>query len=309
MDESLAVRSHVDNLFKYLDTYERSYAQFQTEAFLQNYRGIRAVFQALRKQRDKAVALDEIFLEKIKQSSLTASDLRQLTIQLLITFFESEADIDGLSNHAYSMCRGVRAVKQDVPFFENHLVPLLFRQGGLNDNVSLNSFFLSEIALYLNRYGRSLQTDLSPEQFGGLTDPMKILQLARRRLQLGSDLLADRTTLEFHLKRIAAFNKLRQKSRLNEYYLKQWGYLTDPRFWLRVKGFFGELWGKIRGVFSSWRYFGLVLSQRNPAYLFYGLLIVLFVLLAIYVPIMWSEHGRDRLEQLDQRNHIDWKPR
>ena len=309
MDESLAVRSHVDNLFRYLDTYERSYAQFQTEAFLQNYQGIRAVFQALRKQRDKAVALDEIFLEKIKQSPLTASDLRQLTIQVLVTFFESEADIDGLSNRAYSMCRGVRAVKQDVPFFENHLVPLLFRQGGLNDNVRLNSFFLGEIALYLNRYGRSLQTDLSPEQFGGLTDPMKILQLERRRVQLGSDLLADRTTLEFHLKRVAVFNKLRQKSKLNEYYLKQWGYLVDKSFWSRVKGFFGELWGKVRGVFSSWRYFGLVLSQRNPAYLFYGLLIVLFVLLAIYVPIKWSEYGRDRLEQLDQRNHMDWEPR
>jgi hypothetical protein len=116
MEDGVAVKSYVDDLFRYLNTYEASYSQFETEAFLQTYNGIKAVFQALRKQRDKAVEVDRYFLEMIRQAPLTSSDLRQLTIQVLISFFEGEADIDGHSNKAFSYCRGLRAIKQDVPY-------------------------------------------------------------------------------------------------------------------------------------------------------------------------------------------------
>ncbi len=302
MTEDVAVRSYVDDLFRYLDTYERNYAQFETEAFLQTYNGIGAVFQALRKQRDKAIALDEFFLNKVKQSPLTSSDLRQLTVQVLITFFESEADIDGQSNRAYSYCRGVRGVKQDVPFFENHLVPLLFRSGSLNDNYRLNSFLLHEIARYLNRFGKSLNIDLSPEQFASMGDPLKFLELARRRQQLGADIIADRTSLEFHLRRVDTFNKLKQKSRQYEHYLKEWNYLIQTSFWSKVKAALGELGGKFKGAFSSWRYFRLVIAQRNPAFLFYGLVILFFILLAVYVPMKWGDYGESRLEQFQERS-------
>ncbi|MEW5994357.1 MAG: hypothetical protein AB1744_08165 [Candidatus Zixiibacteriota bacterium] len=301
MTEDVAVKSYIDDLFRYLDTYETSYAQFETEAFLQTYNGICAVFQALRKQRDKAVAVDEYFLGKIKQAPLTSSDLRQVTIQVLITFFESEADIDGQSDRAYSYCRGIRAAKQDVPFFESHLLPILFRDASLNNNLRLNSFLLSEIARYLNRFGRPLAPDLTPEQFAAMGDPMKFLVLARRRQLLGQDLLTDRSSLEFHLQRIDAFSKLRQKGKLYEHYLKEWRYLAEKNFWVRVKAFFAELGGKIRGVFSSSRYFRLSLTQRNTAYLFYGLVIVFFILLALYVPMKWSQFSQGEFDQLEQR--------
>ena len=303
MKEDIAVKSYVDDLFRYLDTYESSYVQFETEAFLQTYNGIYAVFQALHEQRDKAVALDEFFLDKIKQSPLTGSDLRQLTIQVLITFFESEADIDGLSNRAYSYCRGIRGVKQDVPFFENNLVPLLFREGGLNNNYRLNSFFLNEIARYLNKFGKSLTTDLSPEQFAAMGDPLKFLELTRRQQQLGADIIADRTSLEFHLQRVDTFTKLKQKSRLYEHYLKEWNYLREKSFWSRVKAVLGELGGKIKGVFFSWRYFRLVITQRNPAFLYYGLIILLFILLAVYIPMKWGDYAQSRFDQFQKRSH------
>ena len=301
MKEDVAVKSYVDDLFRYLDTYESSYAQFETEAFLQTYNGIYAVFQALLKQRDKAVALDEFFLDKIKLTPLTNSDLRQLTTQVLITFFESEADIDGLSNRAYSYCRGIRGVKQDVPFFEHHLVPLLFCDGSLNDNYRLNSFLLNEIARYLNKFGKSLTADLSPEQFAAMGDSLKFLELARRRQQLGADIIADRTSLEFHLQRVDTFTKLKQKSRLCEHYLKEWNYLREKSFWPRVKAALGELGGKIKGVFFSWRYFRLVITQRNPAFLYYGLIILFFILLAVYVPMKWGDYSQDRFDQFEKR--------
>lgn len=303
MTENVVVKSYVDDLFRYLDTYESSYAQFETEAFLQTYNGICAVFQALRRQRDKAVDLDQFLLDKIKHFPLTGSDLRQLTIQVLVTYFESEADIDGQSNRAYSYCRGVRAVKQDVPFFESHLVPLLFREGSVNNNYRLNAFFLHEIARYINTFGKSLNSDLSPEAFAALSDPLKYLELARRRHQLGDDLIKDRVSLEFHLQRIDAFNKLGQKSRLCEHYLKDWNYLIKPSFWSKVKAFLSELGGKLKGAFSSWRYFRLVITQRNPAFLYYGLIIVLFILLAIYIPMKWGDYGQSRFDQFEKRVH------
>jgi len=302
MTEDVAVRSYVEDLFRYLDRYENNYAQFETEAFLQTYNGICAVFQALRQQRDKAVDLDQYFLDKIKQFPLTSSDLRQLTVQVLVTFFESEADIDGQSNRAYSYCRGARAVKQDVPFFVSHLVPLLFREGSLNNNHRLNSFLMHEIARYLNRFGKSLKADLSPEQFAALSDPLKFLELARRRHQLGDDLIKDRASLEFHLQRIDTFGKLARKSKLGEHYLKEWDYLIKKDFWSKVKAFLGELSGKFKGAFSNWRYFKLVTTQRNPAFLFYGLIIVLFIWLAIYIPIKWSSYAEGRFDQLEKRS-------
>ncbi len=301
MTEDVAVKSYIDDLFRYLDTFETNYAQFETEAFLQTYNGIGAVFQALRKQRDKAVSVDEYFLGKIKQAPLTSSDLRQITIQVLITFFESEADIDGQSNRAYGYCRGIRAAKQDVPFFENHLLPLLFRAGSLNNNFRINSFLLAEIARYLNRFGKSLRTDLTPEQFAAMGDPLKFLELARRRQQMGNDVIADRSSLEFHLQRIDAFNKLRQRGRLYEQYLREWKYLAEDRFWSRARALFRVLGGKFKGVFSSWRYFRLVVTQRHAAYVVCALFILLLIALALYVPMKWADHSQSRFEQLQRR--------
>jgi hypothetical protein len=169
----------------------------------------------------------------------------------------------------------------------------------LNNINQLNAFFLAKIARYLNTFGKPIQTDLSPETFGGLSDPMKFLEMARRRQQLGEGLMQDRSTLEFHMHRIEAFKKLAQRGPLFNWYLHEWNYVVKAGgFWAKVKGFFGRLGGKFRGAFSSSRYFRMSLAQRNPAYAFYGIIIILFILLAIYVPMKWSEYKQDRLQQM-----------
>lgn len=303
MDNRLAVKSYVEDLFRYLENFESNPQQFATEAFLQTYSGIGAVFQALRRQRDQAVELDQFLLEKIKQAPLTSSDLRQITVQMLVAFFEAEADIDGQSNRAYTYVRGLRAVKQDVPFIENHLTPLLFRDGSLHNNYPLCVFFLGEMARYMNTFGKALQTSISPEAFAALSDPLKFLELARRRLQLGKELMQDRSSLEFHVHRVEGFTKLAARSPLYDYHLKQWRYVVKAGgFWSKLMGFLSGLGGKIKGVFSSSRYFRLSLSQRNPAYGFYGIVIILFLLLALYVPIKWSQYRQDKLEEM--RTHL-----
>lgn len=298
------MESYITDLFRYLDTYENNYAKFDTEAFFQTYNGIYAVFQALREQRDKAVQVDQFFLEKIRQSPLTGSDLRQLCIQILVTYFESEADTDGQSNQAYLYCRGLRSIKQDVPFFENNLVPLLFREGALNNNYELSVFLLAEFARYINKFGKNINNALSPEEFGGMTDPMKFLELSRRRLVLGDDVVRDHSALEFHLQRVRAFDKLGKSSRLAEYCLTRWHYLAKTSFWSKVTDFFDELWGKVKGAFSNWRYFRLVMTQRNPAYFWYGFVIVIFIFLAIYVPLKWNSYSEQKLEEFHQRSQI-----
>ncbi len=303
MDNRLAVKSYVEDLFRYLDNFESNPQQFATEAFLQTYNGIGAVFQALRQQRDQAVELDQFFLEKIKQSPLTSSDLRQITVQVLISFFEAEADIDGQSNRAYSYVRGLRAVKQDVPFIENHLTPLLFREGALNNNLPLCGFFLDEMARYMNIYGKPLDTSISPETFSGLSDPLKFLQLARRRKQLGSSLMHDRSGLEFHLSRVEGFAKLAARSLLHDYLLKQWDYyVKSAGFWAKVKAAFSGIGARLKGVFSSSRYFRLSLSQRNSAYVFYTLIVILFICAAIYTHIGWKNYRADKLKNM--KEHI-----
>jgi hypothetical protein len=184
------VRTYIQDLFNYLDRYENATAQFETEAFLQTYNGIIAVLNPLRQQRQEAVAVDEYLLERIMQSPLTSSDLRQLAVQILITFFESEADTDGQTNRAYAYCRGLRAVKQDIPYFEKHLVPLVCDEGSLNNNFRLKQFMLSEIARYLVKFGRPVQAGLRPEDFLALSSPLQLVELVRRRSELGPNLRA-----------------------------------------------------------------------------------------------------------------------
>jgi hypothetical protein len=295
------INSYVDDLFSYLDTFENRYAEFKTEAFLQTYNGIYAVFQALRQQRDKAVEVDRYFLDRIQKAPLSSSDVRQLSIQILIAFFESEADIDGQSNKAYLYCRDLRPVKRDISFFEDHLIPLLFRDGSLNNNYRLNSFFLGEIARYLNKFGRGIQDNLNPEAFGAMSDPAKFLELMRRRMLLGDDILSDRGSLEFHLQRVDAFGKLGRTSKLHEYYLTEWNYLRTTSFWSKLKSSSAELWGKFKGAFKNARYFRLVMTQRTAAYLLYGLIIVIFLLLALYVPSKWHDYSLDRMEEFQQK--------
>jgi len=295
------IKPYIDDLFRYLDIYENEYSKFETEAFFQTYNGVYAVFQALREQRTRAIEVDQYFLEKIKTQPLNSSDLRQLTLQILITYFESEADTDGQSNRSYLYCRDLRPVKRDVTYFEESLVPLLFKEGSLNNNFRLNAFFLKEIGRYIGKFARPINPDLSPEAFGALSEPMKFLELSRRRMDLGKDLLKDRNSLEFHLHRIGLFPKLRDKGRIYDFYLKQWNYLLRTSFWSRLKKSMSLLWGKFKGLFSSFRYFHLALTQRKPAYLFYGLIIIIFILLAVYVPVKWHNYSRDMLQKMEDR--------
>jgi hypothetical protein len=295
------IRSYIDDLFRYIDTFENKYSEFQVEAFLQTYNGIYAVFQTLRQDRDEAVRVDQYFLERVRQSPLSNSDMRQLTLHLLISFFESESDVDGRSNEAYSFCRGLRSVKQDIPFIESHLVDLLFREGGLNNNFRLNAFFLNEMVRFMRKFGKPLQSGLSPEAFDRLRDPLKMLELARRRLELGTDLLKDRATLEFHLRQVDAFEKLKLRGRMIEAYFKEWDYLVTSSFWKTVKSFIGVQWGKIKGAFRSWRYFKLVITQRSPAYLFYGVIIVLAIVVAVMVPSWWQSYEDNQLQEFKER--------
>ncbi len=293
----MEIKTYIEDLFKYIDAFEKRPAQFETEAFLQTYNGIYTVFQALREQRDQAVEVDQYFLDRIKQLTLTLSDLRELIIQVMITYFESEADTDGQSNKSYLYCRGQRGVRQDVPFFETHLIPLLFKEGSLSSNYRLSSFLLNEIARYINKFGKRVHANMSPEEFAAMPDPMKFLELARRRLELGHDLLKDRGSLEFHLQRINAFKKLEQKGKMYGHFLTEWQYLKKSNFWSNLKSFFGELGAKLRGAFSSGRYFRLVLTQRNPAYLFYVMVIIIFIFLAIYIPISWNKYTERKLNE------------
>lgn len=295
------IKSYIEDLFKYLDTFENNYAEFETEAFLQTYNGIYAVFQALRQQRDKAVEIDRYFLDKIKKSPISSSDLRQLSLQVLVAFFESEADIDGQSNKAYLYCRDLRPIKRDISFFEDHLIPLLFREGSLNNNFRLNAYFLGEIARYLNKFGRSINENLTPEAFGALSDPAKLLELKRRRMALGDEVLSDRGGLEFHLLRVEAFAKLGRKNKLNEHYLTEWDYLRTTSFWAKLKSTCSGIWGKFKGAFKSARYFRLVMTQRSAAYLLYGVIILVFIFLALYVPSRWHDYSQDRLEEFQQK--------
>jgi len=295
------MKEYVEDLFKYIDIFEKNYSSFKTEAFFQTYNGIYTVFQTLREQRDKAVELDYYFLDRIREKPLSDSDLRQLTIQILITFFESEADTDGRSNQAYSHCRNQRKDKRDVTHFENQLLPLLFKEGSLKGNFRLHSFLLHEVARYINKFGKRLDVELTPEAFGALPEPMKFLELQRRRIELGTDLLKDRESLEFHLQRVDDFPKIAAKKRVYKQYLSEWGYLKKRDFWSKVKSSIGELFGKLGGAFSSSRYLRLILSQRRPAYLFYSLIIILFLVIAIGVPMFWSKYKAEKLEQFKER--------
>ncbi|MFH2036427.1 MAG: hypothetical protein ABIJ45_08490, partial [Candidatus Zixiibacteriota bacterium] len=295
------IKEYIEDLFDYLNKYENSYDNFKTEAFFQTYHGISAMFQALRQQRDKAIEVDQYFLSKIKQGPLTSSDLRQLTIQVIITFFESEADTDGQSNKTYLYCRDLRTAKRDVTFFEESLVPMLFRTGSLNNNFELNSFLLGEIGRYISKFASGVHTDMSPEAFLSKSDPMKILELSRRRTDLGSELAKDRNSLEFHLQGVGEFNKLSEKNKIFEQYLRAWGYLVENSFWSIVKAKASDIWSRILNLFSSFRYFRLSLTERNSAYFYYSILILIFVLLAIYVPIKWNNTTKDKLNELEQR--------
>lgn len=298
---SESIKTYIQDLFRYLEVYETNYASFETEAFFQTYNGIFAVFQALRQQRDKAVEVDRFFLEKIKQSPLSSSDLRQFTIQVLITFFESEADTDGTSNQAYLYCRDLRPIKRDASFFEEHLVPLLIREGSLNNNLKLNEFFLKEIARYINKFARGTKADISPEQFDALPEHHKLLELSLRRLDFGDQLVKDRNSLEFQLQRIGVFNKLSEKNRIFDHYLREWQYLVITSFWSKLKSSLSVLWGKFTGLFKSFNYFRLSLMQRKPAFLYYGLIIIIFVLLAIYVPKKWNSYSLEKYQQFEQQ--------
>ena len=297
------ITSYIEDLFKYINDYESDYNTFETEAFFQTYNGICAVFQALREQRDKAVEVDRVFLEKIKQGPLNSSDLRQLTIQVLISFFESVADTDGQSNRSYLYCREFRSVKRDVTYFETYLMPLLTREGSLNGNFKLNYFFIKEIGRFIRTFSSGFDPEVDFEEFRGMQVHEKLLALYLRRSALGDGVVDDRDSLEYHMRSTGVFDKLRQGSPLAEKYLREWGYLVEESFWDRIRESLSVAMSNLKGFFSSFRYVRLSLAQRFSAYLFYGLMIVIFVFLAIFVPLRWNTYRAERLAEFDE--HVE----
>jgi len=297
-----SITSYIEDLFKYINGYESDYASFEVEAFFQTYNGIGAVFQALREQREKAVEVDRVFLEKIKQRPLNSSDLRQLTIQVIISFFASVADTDGQSGNAYLYCRELRNVRQDKPYFETVLMPLLAREGSLNNNFKLNYFFLKEIGRYIRKFSRGFSAEVNFEDFKGMPVHQKLLVLYLRRSELGEDIINDRDSLEFHMRNVGVFEKFRQESPLAESYLREWDYLPHGlSFMDRLKQFLAVVGGKFRGSFSSFNYVRLSLSQRYSAYLFYGLMIAVFVFLAAFIPLQWNKYTDRKLAEFEKR--------
>jgi len=296
------LKQHIESLFRYLNSYEKDYGSFETEAFIQTYNGITAVFKTLRSHRDDAVETDYAFLDFIQSSPLTSSDLRRLTVQTMISYFEAQADVDGRSNQAYLYVRNLRSVKQDVQFIEQHLIPLLFRPGSLNANFRLHSFFLVELAKYLNEYGPTLPRDLSPEEFDRLGDDLKFLTLCRRRLQFGTTLVSERIDPEFHLHRVGSFRKLAAKDKILGAYLSEWQYLGGgDGFWSRVAKWLSGLGAKGKGFFTSLDYSRLVFRQRRPALVFNVFMIVVWLALDILAPKLWWNFSEKKLDDLNKR--------
>jgi len=292
------IAAYIEDLFRYLDSYEGNRGAFETEAFLQTYNGIGAVFQALREQRDKAIEVDRIFLERIQQRPLNSSDLRQLTIQIMISFFESIADSDNRSGNSYNYCRKLRDVHLDVPYFETVLMPLLTRDGSLNNDFALNRFFLQEIGRYIRKFGDGVGTDSNFEDFRGMPTHQKLLTLSLRRAELGEDIINDRDSLEFHMRSVGVFEKLAQESTLADRYLQEWDYLVQaPSFFDRLNQFFAVVGAKLRGSASSSNYMRLSLLQRSAGYALSWLIIAIFVFLAIFVPVVWNKYTQIRLEK------------
>lgn len=297
-----SITSYIEDLFGYIKRYESDYSSFETDGFIQTYNGIGAVFQALREQREQAVEVDRVFLEKIKQGPLNSSDLRQLTIQIIISFFESVADTDGQSDRAYRYCREFRDVKQDVPYFETSLMPILVREGSLNNNFRLNYFFLKEIGRYVRKFSRGFTTDVNFEDFKGMPVHQKLLALHLRRSELGEDLANDRDSLEFHMRNVGVFDKLGQEGPLAEWYLKEWNYLKPTEsFFDKVRRALAVVGGKLRGTFSSFNYIRLSISQRYSAYVFYVLVMAVFICLAILIPLKWNSYTDTKLGEFKAR--------
>jgi hypothetical protein len=296
-----SITPYINDLFQYIDTYEKDYTAFKTEAFFQTYTGICAVFQTLRQERDRAVEIDRVFLEKIKKGPIKSSDLRQLTIQILISFFESIADTDGRSNRAYLHCREFRDVKRDVSYFQSTLMPILTRAGSLNNNFKLNQFFLKEMGRFILNYSSGWSGDISFEDFKALPDHQKLLELYLRRTKFGDSLFTDRNSLEFHMHSIGVFEKLKASIPLFKQYFEEWNYLVEDSFFKRLKARLGVLWESLKGIFSNYRYLRLALTQRYYAFVFYGIIIVIFILMAVLVPAGWNKFTDKKLTEFEKR--------
>ena len=143
---------------------------------------------------------------------------------------------------------------------------------------------------YGERFNDELLKILDPRQraLDALID-QKLLELFLRRLKHGENLVEDRNSIEFHMRDIREFEKLKESNKILGKYLEKWNYLLDePTFWDRFTERTGFIWRNIKDLFSNFSYLRLSLTQRNSAYFFYGIVVFLFVLMSILVPMWWG---------------------
>jgi|GEM_PF-7089795 len=290
----------INALFSKISHYEDDPPSFNFGEFKENFKGLLALFEAVRDKPDVTRHVDQVLSRRIKQFDVDKSDLRKLSLHLLTMHFKFSANVPHPLDRAYVLCREKRGSKRDAAFLIEDLLPSVFEPGSLKGDHELKYFFLERMAVFQIKFGGAppLYDTSSIEEIKMIPKPLLLLGLVRRRTDRTGSIQRE-GTIETKCHRHRYFDVLRREDPFYRFILEfKLGYVVPVPWYRRLWALVKRGFLRIFSAFSSLNFIVYVLTRRRAAYFFYLVLILLFLAASVVLPLWWKGHNQKQLEKL-----------
>lgn len=290
----------INSLFSKISHYEDDPSSFNLGEFQENFKGLLALFEAVKDKPEGTRHADQILSRRIKHFDVSRSDLRRLSLHLLTMYFKFSANAPHPLDRSYVLCREKRGSKRDAAYLTEDLLPLVFEPGSLNDDHELKYFLLQRMAIFQTKFGGAppLYDTISIDEIKMIPKPLFLLGLIRRNEDRTGSIQRE-GSIEAKCRNSGYLDLLTREDPFFEFILVSKLRYVVPvsryrRIWESVK----RVFSRVFSAFSSLNFLIYLLTRRRAAYFFYLALILLFLAVGVLVPLWWKGHNQRKLEKL-----------
>jgi hypothetical protein len=290
----------INALFSKISLYEDDRSSFDLGEFQENFKGLLALFEALKDKPEGTRQADQTLSRRIKQFDVDRSDLRRVSLHLLTMHFKFSANVPHPLDRSYVLCREKRGSKKDATYLIEDLLPLVFEPGSLNDDYELKYFFLDRMAVFQIKFGGAppLYDTSSIEEIRMIPKPLLLLGLIRRKEDRTGSIERE-GTIETKCHRHRYFDALARENPFHRFILEtNLGYVVPVSWYRRIWAPVKRSFSRVFSAFSSLNFLVYLLTRRRAAYFFYLALILLFLAASVVVPLWWKGRNQRKLEEL-----------
>jgi len=293
----------INDLFAKISYYEEGPARFRTHEFTENFNGVMSLFAAVRDKVNEMREIDQLLSRRTQEFNIKRSDLREICVHLLTMFFKFSANAPSPYDRCYLYPREKRTPHKDAAFVSETLTPLVFSSGALRNDFELKYYFLRRLNEFQRKFGgrKPVYDTVSVDEALKLPRSLLFSDLLERYDQDPARIRKE-GMLENRLYQSGKFKSLAEENPFSEYLLLRLEYIEKVPWYKKIRTEMAKGIERIQGRIHL-GFIGYLLTKKRAAYLLYIFFILLFLAVAVAVPLFWKNINLKKLQHL-RRNTV-----